>query len=107
MPLPKRPYVASADQIRITREGDDAIFEYADDSVGTTRMRFGAAKLATMTDDELLEWWNDGIQARDEHAESLTYTATEIPAGKPQVAFFEEGDQWTPRGLPNPLRRGC
>jgi hypothetical protein len=98
MPLPKRPYVASADQIRITRNGDDAIFEYADDAVATTHVRFGAEKLASMTDEELFTWWNDGIQAREEHRESLTYTATEIPAGKPQVQFFEEAHQWVPRG---------
>ena len=47
MPLPKRPYIASADQVRITRQGDIAIIEYADDSVATTHLRMGAEKLAT------------------------------------------------------------
>ena len=36
MPLKKRPYVASADQVRITRKGDDAVIEYADDTVATS-----------------------------------------------------------------------
>ena len=58
MPLPKRPYVASADQVRIRRDGDDAIIEYADESVATTHLRVGAEKLASMTDDELLAFWN-------------------------------------------------
>jgi hypothetical protein len=98
MPLPKRPYVASAEQVRITRNGDDAIIEYADESVATTHLKMGADKLASMTDEQLLEFWNDGIVARDEHRESLSYTATEIPEGKPQVEFFERGNQWTPRG---------
>jgi hypothetical protein len=98
MPLPKRPHAASADQIHITRKGDEAIFEYADDTVATTHVRFGAEKLASMTDEELLDWWNEGIEAREEHSRSLSYTATEIPPGKPQVEFFEEANQWTPRG---------
>jgi hypothetical protein len=98
MPLPTRPYVASADQVRITRQGDVAIIEYADDSVATTHLTMGAEKLATMSDEDLLEYWNEGITAREEHARRLSYTATEVPPGKPQVEFFEEANQWTPRG---------
>src|SRR5262249_3545035 len=32
------------------------------------------------------------------HRESLSYTATEVPLGRPQVRYFEDGDQWVPRG---------
>lgn len=39
MPLEKRPYVASADQVRVTREGDYAVIEYADDTVATTHLK--------------------------------------------------------------------
>ncbi len=98
MPLPKRPYIASAEQVRITRNGDDAIIEYADESVATTHLKMGADKLASMTDEQLLEYWNDGIAAREAHRQSVNYTATEIPEGKPQVEFYELGNQWTPRG---------
>jgi hypothetical protein len=98
MPLPKQPYVASADQVRITRNGDDAVIEYADESVSTTHLKIGAEKLAGMTDEELLAFWNSHIEAAEDHRQSLSYTATEIPVGKPQVEFFERGNQWTPRG---------
>jgi len=98
MPLPKRPYVASADQVRITRDGDTAIIEYADPTVATTHLKVGAAKLASMTDEALLQFWNDGIELDDEHRQSFKFTATEVPVGKPQVEFFEAGGQWTPRG---------
>jgi hypothetical protein len=98
MPLPKRPHVASPDQIHISRDGDYAIIEYADQSVATTRLKMGAPKLATMTDGDVLEFWNEHVAASEEHRDSLTFTATEIPVGKPQVAFFEAGNQWTPRG---------
>lgn len=98
MPLPKRSHVASADQVRITREGDSAIIEYADESVATTHLKVGAEKLASMTDEQLLAFWNQGIEASEDHRQSLSYTATEIPVGKPQVEFFDRGNQWTPRG---------
>lgn len=98
MPLPKRPYVASADQVRITREGDNAVIEYADETVAMTHLEVGAEKLASMTDEELLEFWNDMIESGEAHRQTLSYTATEIPVGKPQVEFFDRANQWTPRG---------
>ena len=98
MPLPKRPYVASADQIRITRKGDDAIFEYADDSIATTHLKVGAEKLATMNDEELLDYWNELVRNNDDFRDRVKYVAKEIPLGKPQVEYREDADQWTPRG---------
>jgi hypothetical protein len=98
MPLKKPPFVATPDQVRITRDGDDAIIEYADESVATTLLKVGAEKLAAMSDEELLDFWNELLTAQEEHRDTLSYTATEIPAGKPQVRFHEEADQWVPRG---------
>lgn len=98
MPLPKQPYVASPDQIKITRDRDDAIIEYADSEVATTHLKIGADKLATMTDEQLLSFWNDHLRACQEHRKSINYVATEIPVGRPQVQYFAPGDQWTPRG---------
>jgi hypothetical protein len=54
MQIPKAPYVASPDQIRMTRDGDTAIFEYADDAVAVTHLKDGADMLAPMSDEELL-----------------------------------------------------
>jgi hypothetical protein len=98
MPLPKHPYPVSVDQVRITREGDHAIIEYAEPTVAKTHLHVGAEKLAAMTDEELLQFWNDLVEAGEEHRRSLSFTATEIPVGKPQVQLFEPGNQWTPRG---------
>jgi hypothetical protein len=98
MPLPKRPYVAYADQIRITRNGDCAIVEYADETVATTHLKVGAERLSTMTDEDLLGFWNDFVRGTDEFRESVDYVAIEIPVGKPQVEYVAAGDQWTPRG---------
>lgn len=98
MPLPKRPFVASPDQVQITRDGDAAIIEYADPRVATTHLMVGAEKLASMTDEEVLDFWNDMVVAQEHDREGLTYTATEVPLGKPQVRYFADGDQWVPRG---------
>jgi nucleoside-diphosphate-sugar epimerase len=51
-----------------------------------------------MTDAEFLDYWNAHIEATDEFIRSQKFVATEIPVGKPQVRYFEESDQWVPRG---------
>lgn len=98
MPRPKRPHVATADQVRITRNGDDAIIKYADEAIATTHLRIGCERLASMTDEEILRDWNEGLKAQAEHLRGFRYTATEIPVGSPQVEFFDRGNLWTPRG---------
>jgi hypothetical protein len=98
MPPRQRPFVASPDQDRITRDGDDAIIEYADQAVATTHLKVCAEKRAAMTDEQLLDFWNEMVEADEAHREGVVYTATEVPAGKPQVRYFEDGDQWVPRG---------
>lgn len=98
MPLPRRPHRASPDEIKITRNGDTAIIAYADDKVSTTHLTLGAGALAGMTDEQLLEFWNEHIEARDEFMREQEHVAVEIPVGKPQIRYFELADQWVPRG---------
>lgn len=98
MPKPRRPHVASPDEVKITRDGDTAIFEYADTKVATTHFTMKPGELATMTDAELLDYWNARIEATDEFIRSQKFTLTEIPPGKPQVEYSEQSDQWVPRG---------
>jgi hypothetical protein len=93
----KRPHVASLDEVRITREGDVAIIEYADERVWTTRLKLGPA-VHHMTDEEILDRWNEGVLAQEQLAAEYEYIAVEIPPGKPQIEYFDKGYQWTPRG---------
>jgi hypothetical protein len=51
-----------------------------------------------MTDAQLLAYWNEHIEARDEFIRTQRFTLTEIPPGKPQVEYHEQSDQWVPRG---------
>jgi hypothetical protein len=124
MPHPRRPHVASADEVKITRDGDCVHIEYADPKIPVARLQIGAEKLATMSDAALLEFWNDSVQAAEdlvrsegdtgtevpvgkpndaiEASEDLvrsqSFTATEVPVGKPQVKYQPLSDQWVPRG---------
>lgn len=98
MPMPRRPHRASPDEIKITRDGDNAIIAYADPNVATTHFKIGREKLAAMTDEEVFALWNEHIEARDELMKEYDHVAVEIPPGRPQVRYFDRGDQWMPRG---------
>ncbi len=98
MPKPKRPHVASPDEIRFTRNGDEVIVEYADPTIAVTHLRMEEKKIAGMTDEQLLAYWNEHVQSLDEYMRDYEYVAVEVPVGKPQVRYFEDGDQWVPRG---------
>ena len=93
----RRPRPASPDEIRITREGDTAVIEYADPSVRGVHLRLGPP-LAAMTDAEVLERFNAMLEAQAERAASVDRTLVEVPPGRPQIAYYARGDQWTPRG---------
>lgn len=99
MPKLRRPHIASPDEVKITRDGDAAVFEYADPSVATTHFKIGGEKLAKMSDAELLQYWNEYIEATDEfRRKQKPFTLTEIPVGRPQVEYSRQSDQWVPRG---------
>lgn len=93
----KRPRLASPDQVRITREGETAVIEYADPSVQVVNLQVGPS-LAAMTDAQVRELFNDMLAAQAEIAAGVDPTLTEIPPGLPQIDYKERSDQWVPRG---------
>ncbi len=93
----RRPYVASLDQVRITRNGDEAVIEYADEKVWPTHFMLGS-EVQRMTDQEILDRWNECVLAQQEVAAQYEHVAVEIPPGKPQIEYFARGGHWTPRG---------
>lgn len=99
MPKLRRPHIVSRDEVRISRDGDTAVFEYADSRVATTHFAMPAEQLAKMSDADVLAYWNEHIQATDEFMRvQEQFTLTEIPLGRPQVEYQERSDQWVPRG---------
>ena len=93
----KRPRPASPDQVRITREGETAVIEYADPSIRVVNLQVGPS-LAAMSDAEVLRLFNDMLEAQAEIAAGLDPTLIEIPPGLPQLEYSERSDQWVPRG---------
>jgi hypothetical protein len=93
----KRPCVAKLDQVRIRREADGAVIEHVDPSIAGVHLQIGAA-VQQMTDQQVLDLYNDTIRAQQAMACAREYVAVEIPEGKPQIRYCEPGDQWAPRG---------
>ena len=93
----KPPHQASPDEVRITREGETAIIEFADPGISVSRVRIGPT-LATMTDDEVLDLFNAMLAAQAEIAAEFDRMAVEIPPGRLQIAFHEDSGQWVLRG---------
>lgn len=54
--------------------------------------------LAAMTDAEVLELFNDMLEAQVEIAASVDPTLTEIPPDYRQIEYNERSDHWVPRG---------
>ena len=93
----KKPRPASPDEVRISREDDTAVIEYADSSIRGVHVRFGRS-LAAMTDAQILERFNAMIEAQAEFAAGVDRTLIEIPPGYPQITYHERSAQWAPRG---------
>ena len=93
----KRPHVATLDEVRISRDGDDAIIEFVDSTVATTHLTLGP-QVQEMTDQEILDRFNAVILAQQQMAAEYEHVAVEIPPGSPQIKYFKESDQWAPRG---------
>jgi hypothetical protein len=93
----KKPYIASPEQVRITREGEYAIIEYADSSVMTVHLKIGP-EIGKMSDQDILDLHNDIVRTQEEMAAEYEHVAVEIPHGRPQIEYHSMADQWTPRG---------
>lgn len=94
---PKPRYVASLDQIRVLREKDGAVIEYAEEGVETTHFQLGP-EVHAMTDQEILDRFNAHLEEGDRLRAEREYVAIEIPPGKPQIECSAGSRQWVPRG---------
>lgn len=93
----KKLYIATLDQVRISREGYYGIIEYVEPNVFITRLKIGP-QVHRMTDQEILDEHNRILRIQHQLASEYEHIAIEIPPGRPQIKYFEAGDQWTPRG---------
>ncbi|MBC8280489.1 MAG: hypothetical protein H8E48_06870 [Chloroflexi bacterium] len=93
----KKPYIATLDQVKISRDGDAGIIRYLEPGVHTTHLTIGP-EVQTMTDQQVLDAHNDCLRAQEQLAAEYKHIAVELPPGSPQIKYFAAGDQWCPRG---------
>ena len=98
MPRPKiRP--VSPDEVKITREGDTAVFTYADETTmgGGMHVKMGE-KLHKMTDADLLKMHNEMAENILAARHEYDHVAVEVPPGLPQVEYDAQCETWSPKG---------
>lgn len=93
----KKPVAARLDEVIIAKDGDTAVIDYLDTTIGGVNLKIGP-QIASMSDQEILDLHNEVLAAQQRTAAAYKHVAVEIPEGLPQVRYFEEGDQWVPRG---------
>src|SRR5271165_3590507 len=92
----RKPTRAIIDQVRIAREGNDAIIDYADAGIAGTRLTIGP-DIATMTDRDIIDVFNGIPAAQERLLAAWDKTVTEEPPGEKQIDYHEDSDQWVPR----------
>ena len=93
----KKPRRASPDEVQISRSGEDAIIAFADPTISTTHLSIGP-HVHQMSDQAILDMFNDIIGATDQLAAEWENVVIEIPPGRPQIEYSDLSEQWTPLG---------
>ena len=93
----KKCYIVRPDEVTITRDGESAVIVYKEEGVVTTCLQIGP-EIKGMTDEDIVELFNETLRARAQLAAEYKHVAVEVPLGSPQIEYFAPGDQWTPRG---------
>ena len=91
----KRPIPAVMDQVRITRDGNDAIIEYADPMISDTRLTIGS-QIKGMTDKDIIDVFNGVMAAQEKLLAGWDRTVTEMLPGAPQIEYRKDLDQMVP-----------
>lgn len=95
MPRPRFRAVR-IDEVKITRKGEYAHFDYADPKMGGLSAKVGPG-IRKMTNADLLRWHNEFVRSRQALRQTYKHVAIEI-VGRPQIEYSEECRQWIARG---------
>ena len=80
----KERYIASLDEVTITRDGDYAWIAYKEEGIGATRLQIGP-EISEMSDREILELHNECLRAQAKRAAEYKHVAVEVPLGSAQI----------------------
>jgi hypothetical protein len=89
-------YIASPNDVTITRDGDCARIEYKEEGIPATHLEVGP-EIAGMSDGEILEAYNECLRNDARLATERNHVAFEMPLGTAQIEYFSQCDQWVPR----------
>jgi hypothetical protein len=90
-------YIASPNEVTITRVGDYARIEYKEEDIEVTHLQIGP-EIAGMSYGEILEAYNECLKNEAKLAAERKHVAFELPLGSAQIEYFSRCDQWVPRG---------
>jgi hypothetical protein len=90
-------YIASPNDVTITRNGDFARIEYKEEGIAATHLEIGP-EIAGMSNGEILEAYNECLRNDAKLATERKHVAIEVPLGAAQIEYFARCDQWVPRG---------
>ena len=93
----KKPTRVSVEQVRIAREGNDAVVDHADAGISGAHLAIGP-EIATMTDAEIVDLYNGILESQHRLLAEWDKTVIEEPLGEKQIDYHEDCDQWVPRG---------
>ncbi len=93
----KQPYFVRLGEVRLVRNGGTVEVHYPESDIPVTHLTIGP-ELADMTDQEVIDLWNDMLRAQSERAAEYKHVAVEVPLGSPQIEYRQDSDQWVPRG---------
>ncbi len=93
---PKWPTHVLINQVRITREGGDAIIDHADAKVSGARVVIGPG-IASMRDADIVDLYNEILDAQWGLLQQWDKTVVKEPPGEKQIDYHEDSDQWVPR----------
>jgi len=93
----KRRYIVRQEEVIIAREGEVAVIAYQERGVPTTHLRIGP-EISEMSDEDILNAFNDTLRAQAQIAAEYKHVAVETPLGSKQIEYHLAIDQWTPRG---------
>ena len=83
--------------MRIERDGEHAVINFADDTVGGMSLKLGP-EVQRMSDLDILERFNEVVAATEASIDSWDQTVIEVPVGRSQIKYAAPSQQWVPIG---------
>src|SRR5450755_2166544 len=93
---PKVRYIATLDEVTVTRDGDSARIKYKEAGISVTDLEIDP-EIAQMSDSEIVEVHNERLRNDAKQAAQYKHVVFEIPLGSAQIEYFARCDQWVPR----------